>query len=169
MHREVKLRVPEEVAQQIERIEGTSIEEVLQTVWSQYLKDGRRTAIETKKLPISWPLDWYSRMQTTWGQRELPSKVRELIYKSINTDKRPVTPPPAWKEFQGEKVATTPKKLPDRQSYNLALLIPMDWYTRLLEQVGDGWVSTYIKYLVWCELNTARRPLSMPPRLTRFM
>lgn len=58
MHREVTLRIPEEIAQQVEHIEGKSIDLVLQTVWWQYMKDGRRTAIETKKLPISWPLDW---------------------------------------------------------------------------------------------------------------
>lgn len=171
MHREVILRVPEEIAQQVERIEGKSIEEVLQTVWAQYLGDGRRTAIETKKLPISWPLDWYARMQTTWGQREIPTKVRALIYKELNTEKnRPLTAPPVWTDGEsGEKVATNPKPLPDRQSYVQAVLIPMDWYTRLLERVGDGWASTYVKYLVWCELNSARRPLSVPPRLSRFM
>lgn len=170
VHREVKLRIPEEVVQQVERIEGKSIEDVLQTIWGQYLKDGRRTAIETKKLPISWPLDWYARMQTTWGQKELPNKIRELIYKELNTEKnRPLTPPPEWTEGTGDKVATNPKPLPDRQSYNQAILIPMDWYTRLLERVGDGWASTFVKYLVWCDLNTARRPLSVPPRLSRFM
>lgn len=170
MHREVTLRIPEEIAQQVERIEGKSIDLVLQTVWWQYMKDGRRTAIETKKLPISWPLDWYARMQTTWGQGEIPSKVRDLLYKELNTEKnRPLTPPPAWADGDGEKKATNPKPLPDRQSYVQSILIPMDWYARLLERVGDGWASTFVKYLVWSALNSARRPLSVPPRLSRFM
>jgi hypothetical protein len=45
----------------------------------------------------------------------------------------------------------------------------MDWYVRLLEKVGDGWVSTYIKYLVWTALSKPRSPLTVPQRMQKFM
>lgn len=165
----VKISVPEDVAAHIERLEKKSLQEVLEIAWSRYVDDSRRTQIETKRVPVSWPLDWYERMQKTWGQGVIPQKVRLLLYKDLNTNpQQPLTPPPEWKDLDPVKKSTKVKPGPDRNSYVQAVLIPMDWYVRLLERVGDGWASTYIKYLVWLELNTSRAKLSVPPRMNRF-
>jgi hypothetical protein len=51
----------------------------------------------------------------------------------------------------------------------------MDWYVRLLEKVGDGWVSTYIKFLVWeffdkqNGANSKKKKLSVPQRMQKFI
>jgi len=63
--REVVLKVPEETAEQIERLEKKPLDEVVVMVWDRYLADGRRTNVETKNIPVSWPLDWYEKMQIT--------------------------------------------------------------------------------------------------------
>lgn len=86
--REVVLRVPEETAQHIERLEKKTLDEVLVMVWDRYLADGRRTTIETKNIPVSWPLDWYEKMQTTWGRGMIPHEVRKIIQAAIDDDKR---------------------------------------------------------------------------------
>lgn len=167
--REVTIKVPEATAQQIERLEHKPLDDVVAMVWERYLSDGRRTTFETKNVPVSWPLDWYEKMQTTWGRGLIPHEVRKLIKQDIDTDKnRPLSPIPEWKEVEADKTATHPKALADRQSYVQPVLVPMDWYVRLLEKVGDGWVSTYIKYLVWSELHSARSPLSVPQRMSKF-
>jgi hypothetical protein len=169
--RELVLKVPEEVAQQVERLEKKSLPEVLDMVWGRYLSDGRRNPIETKKVPISWPLDWYEKMQTTWGRGMIPHEVRKIVLQAVDTDKnRPLSPIPEWKDIEPDMTASKPKPLADRLSYVQPVMIPMDWYVRLLEVVGDGWVSTYIKYLVWSELaKKSKKSLSVPQRMSRFM
>ena len=67
------------------------------------------------------------------------------------------------------RVGRIVKPLADRQSYVQPVLVPMDWYLRLLEKVGDGWVSTYIKYLVWAALNKPKSPLTVPQRMQKFI
>lgn len=168
--REVVLKVPEETAQHIERLEKKPLDEVVAMVWERYLADGRRTTVETKNIPVSWPLDWYERMQTTWGRGMIPHEVRKIIQKDIDDDKkRPLSPILEWKDIEVDRTATHPKPLADRQSYVQPVLVPMDWYLRLLEKVGDGWVSTYIKYLVWAALNKPKSPLTVPQRMQKFM
>jgi len=167
--REVVLKVQEEVAQQLERLEKKPLQEIVEVAWDRFLKDRRRTPIETKSVPVSWPLDWYERMQTTWGRGLIPQKVRELLHRDLDVEKaRPLSPVPEWRDNEPDKTASKPKPLADRQSYVQPVVIPMDWYLRLLEKVGDGWASTYIKYLVWLELSTAKKPLSIPQRMSRF-
>ncbi len=170
--RTVELKIPEEVAKQVERLEKKTLQEVVEMVWARYLADGRRNPIEIKKVPVSWPLDWYERMQTTWGRGLIPHEVRKILQRDIDTDKnRPLSPIPEWKEVEPDMTASKPKPLADRQSYVQPVIIPMDWYVRLLEKVGDGWVSTYMKFLVWRELDKPKykQKLSVPPRLERFV
>lgn len=168
--REVVLKVPEETAEQIERLEKKTLDEVLVMVWDRYLADGRRTMTETKNIPVSWPLDWYEKMQTTWGRGMIPHEVRKIIQADIDNDrKRPLSPLLDWKEIEIDKTPSHPKPLPDRQSYIQPVMVPMDWYVRLLEKVGDGWVSTYIKFLVWKALDNKKKPMSQPQRMQRFI
>ncbi len=174
--REVVLRVPEETAEQIERLEKKPLAEVLVMVWDRYLSDGRRTTTETKNIPVSWPLDWYEKMQTTWGRGMIPHEVRKIIQADIDNDKkRPLSPILDWKDIEIDKTPSHPKPLADRQSYIQPVMVPMDWYVRLLEKVGDGWVSTYIKFLVWDFFdkhhgsNAKKKKLSVPQRLHKFI
>jgi hypothetical protein len=108
-------------------------------------------------------------MQEKWGRGLIPQKVRELLHKDLDTDKaRPLSPIPEWRDISPDKTPSHPQAMADRQSYVQPVMVPMDWYVRLLEKVGEGWASTYIKYLVWSALTTARSPLSVPQRMSRF-
>lgn len=169
--REISLQIQEEVATQMERIEKKPLQQIVEEAWRAYVSDGRRQSIETKRVPVSWPLDWYEKMQTTWGRNNIPHEVRKVILKEIDTDpKRPLSPNPEWNTHEPDMTATNPKPLADRQSYVQAVMIPMDWYVRLLEIVGDGWVSTYMKFLVWQTLSRkTKTSLSVPQRLGKFM
>ena len=83
----------------------------------------------------------------------------------------PLSPVPEWKDLEPDLTASKPKPLADRQSYVQPVIIPMDWYVRLLEKVGDGWVSTYIKFLVWSALKDQKhkQKLSVPQRMEKFV
>jgi len=100
----------------------------------------------------------------------IPHEVRKIIQKDIDDDrKRPLSPILEWKEIEIDRTPSHPRPLADRQSYIQPVLVPMDWYVRLLEKVGDGWVSTYIKYLVWAALSKPKSPLTVPQRMQKFM
>ena len=133
---------------------------------------------ETKSIPVSWPLDWYEKMQTTWGRGMIPHEVRKIIQAAIDKDKKkPLSPILDWKDIEIDRTPSHPKPLADRQSYIQPVLVPMDWYVRLLDDVGDGWVSTYIKFLVWEFFNEddkknpkkPKKKLSVPQRMQKFI
>jgi hypothetical protein len=168
----ITFEIPEQFAKRLEQVTRVSVTELAKRMLLEYFDDDRRTKVPTKEISIRFPIDWFERMLTVWGEGQIGVKIRALLYPRINTDKtRPLAPPPEWKEKTPVKTTRKPNAVdPSGLSCIKHVMVPLDWYERLQETHGDA-LSTYVKAVVYRSLleTPSRKKLSIPRRLESML
>lgn len=160
-------------ATRLETLEGIDISKIAKGLLLGYLKDGRRQLEDVKMLGIAWPTDWYEIALREWGERSIAFNIRRILGAYLHQWYDGLTKVESYRDYGPVKVCRDVKPNPGRQSTIQTVLIPQDWYETLLEEYGDGNVSTFVKSLLYEELKglakEGKAELSIPRRLGKFL
>lgn len=172
--RTVTFKIAKAAADKIEKLTGRAIEDIAQEQTEKYLQDGRRQKEAVKHLGIAWPTDHYERALREWGERGIAENVRQLVYDDLMATKGvKVEPQPSYRELEFIPTKRKVKPNPGRKSTIQVTLMPDQWYQKLLDLYGDGNVSTYVKSLIYKELEslakTNDKPLSVQARMKKYL
>lgn len=163
--------IPDHVAVRLFKVTRIEVPELARRLLMEYFEDDRRTKIPIHQVSIRFPADWWELILKTWGENNIGSKIRGILYPKINTDKsRPLTAPPEWKEKQVKKVSRKVKPLEDQTSVIKHVILPLDWFERLQEIHGEN-ISTYLKVLIYSSLSGVQwfDKLSIPARMRKYL
>ena len=144
--RTVTISVPEVLAQRIEKITKTDLENTVQHMVMNWFEDNRRSAFEVKRLGICWHEDVYAALLKYVGQGGISRYVRDAVYQDLKRVEKDLTPLPAWKEsIEPKSVKKFNRKIrDDRTSVHGPMVFPMQWLERI-EARYPRQVSTYVK------------------------
>lgn len=165
--RTIQIEVDENIAARIEELSRKSFEATVYSLIREYANDRRRTLIPTKTLSVRFPVDWWEVLVNRWGAYGISPEVRKLIFADLNTPKTPLTQPPVWKERERDTGRSGPG-YEQSGSVLKRITVPLDWYERMQDLYGAG-VTTYVKSLLYRNLNTESTRLSIPRNLSRFL
>ncbi len=167
----VKFEIEQEIVDQIHKLSTAPVEELASRYLNQWLTDGRHTMFEARRITVAWPTDWWAALIKHWGQRKISPHIRQLLYEKLGTADRPLSAPPEIRDDEPNLVTKTVRPSSEgRDTIITALILPKEYFDRLLEDFGHGNVSKAVKLICYFELKAnGVKKLSKPYRMGKFV
>jgi hypothetical protein len=167
----VKFEIDAEIVEKINKLSTIPVEELASRYLERWLTDGRHTMFEARRITVAWPTDWWAAMIKHWGQRKISPYIRQLLHERLSTTDRPLSAPPDIREEEPNLVSKTVQPSGEgRDTIVTALILPREYYDRLLEDFGHGNVSRAVKLICYFELKcNGVKKLSKPYRMNKFI